>query len=169
MNRISQKFQGGAVLLTSLMVLVVLTLLVVSMLRSNVLQLRIGGASQVAAEVAANADAAIAAFMNIEANRGQFRPGAQLELNLCSGGINCSNPNNAFLANVTLQANQLACQPDAGIVYGETHARHMLGQGLSPDAIYFDIRAEAQDTVFNGRAVVHQGVKAVLGPGTCPM
>jgi Tfp pilus assembly protein PilX len=62
--------QTGVVLMFSLIMMVIMTLLVVSMLRTGVLELKIGGASQTSAQNLANAEAAIWDFMNT--NRGKF-------------------------------------------------------------------------------------------------
>jgi hypothetical protein len=57
--------QQGAVLIVGLIMLAVMTLLVISMLRTSILELRIGGANQVAQETFANAELAISNFLNV--------------------------------------------------------------------------------------------------------
>ena len=64
--------QTGVVLITSLILLVIMTLLAVSLVRTSVIELKIGGASQIAAQNLANAEASIWAFMNAPSNRGRF-------------------------------------------------------------------------------------------------
>ena len=64
--------QRGAVLVVSLIMLAVMTMFVISMLKTAVIELKIGGSSQVAAQNLANADIAIENFMAL--NSGRFAP-----------------------------------------------------------------------------------------------
>ena len=63
----------GAVLVVSLIMLAVLTLFVISMIKTSIIELKIGGSSQIAAVNLAAADAALDNFL--AANAGRFAPG----------------------------------------------------------------------------------------------
>lgn len=153
--------QAGVVLVTSLIMLVMMTLLVVSLVRTSVIELKIGGASQITAQNLANAEAAIWAFMNAPSNRDGFVHGAVMDVNL-SDDYNFLLPQFKHLANVTLTANEVSCGSDAGVGRG-----NMAGD-KAPQAVYFDVRADSRDAVFAGRTIVHQGVRSILPPGSCP-
>lgn len=64
--------QCGAVLVVGLIMLAVLTVLVVSMINTTVLEFRIGGASQVAAQNLANAEQVLTEY--IRRNQGYWSP-----------------------------------------------------------------------------------------------
>ena len=65
--------QRGAVLVVSLIMLAVLTLFVISMIKTSVIELKIGGSSQIASINLAAADAAVDNFLAL--NGGRFAPG----------------------------------------------------------------------------------------------
>jgi len=65
--------ERGAVLVVGLIMLGVMSLLVASMIRTSILELRIGGANQAALETFANAESALLA--SIAANAGRWAPG----------------------------------------------------------------------------------------------
>ncbi|TMQ77595.1 hypothetical protein ACCUM_2914 [Candidatus Accumulibacter phosphatis] len=142
----------------SLIMMVIMTLLVISMLRTGVIELRIGGASQISAQNLANAEAAIWDFMN--RNRGNFFHGAVLDVNL-SDDFDFTSRQFSHLTNVTLTANEVACTDFAGVGSG-----NMLGPSAL-QAVYFDVRADARDPVFAGRTIVNQGIRGILPPGGC--
>ncbi|KFB77683.1 MAG: Tfp pilus assembly protein PilX [Candidatus Accumulibacter cognatus] len=150
--------QAGVVLMFSLIMMVIMTLLVISMLRTGVIELRIGGASQISAQNLANAEAAIWDFMN--RNRGNFFHGAVLDVNL-SDDFDFTSRQFSHLTNVTLTANEVACTDFAGVGSG-----NMLGPSAL-QAVYFDVRADARDPVFAGRTIVNQGIRGILPPGGC--
>lgn len=155
--------QAGVVLVTSLIMLVMMTLLVVSLVRTSVIELKIGGASQIAAQNLANAEAAIWALMNAPANRGGFthdRPGG-LDVDL-TDDYDISLPKFKHLANVTLTGTEVACIPDTGVGSGNQQGEK------APDTVFFDLRADSRDPVFAGRTIVHQGVRSILPSGSCP-
>ncbi|HUI26142.1 MAG TPA: PilX N-terminal domain-containing pilus assembly protein, partial [Candidatus Kryptonia bacterium] len=62
LNSRHPRTQRGAVLIVSLVMLAVMTLFVISMLKTSVIELKIGGSSQVASINVANADSAIDNF-----------------------------------------------------------------------------------------------------------
>ena len=154
--------QAGVVLMFSLIMMVIMTLLVISMLRTGVIELRIGGASQISAQNLANAEAAIWDFMN--KNRGNFShraiPLGFLDFNLSDDYDFTSRPF-SHLTNVTLTANEVACTDFAGVGSG-----NMLGPKAF-QAAYFQVQADARDPVFAGRTIVNQGIRGILPPGGC--
>ena len=64
--------QRGAVLVVSLIMLAVLTLFVISMIKTSIVELKIGGVSQTAASNLSAADSAIDNFLAL--NSGRFAP-----------------------------------------------------------------------------------------------
>jgi Tfp pilus assembly protein PilX len=154
------KNQSGMVLITSLIMLVIMTLLALSALRTSVIELKIGGASQVSAQSMANGEAAIWAFMNAPNNRGKFFHGATMDTDL-SDDFSFTDAKYSHLAHVTLTATEIACTDDATVGRGNQMGKNAL------KAVYFDIQAQARDTVFSGLTVVHQGVRSTAPPGGC--
>ena len=69
-NASARRAQRGAVLVVGLVMLTVMTLLVVSMIRTSVVELKIGGASQIAQQNLTNAELMINSFLN--ANNSRF-------------------------------------------------------------------------------------------------
>lgn len=161
MSRITARSQSGVVLMTSLIMLVMMTLLVVSLLRTSVIELKIGGANQITAQNLANADASLQTCINLNAPLGTFCHECVVDVDL-SDDYDFSDPRFKHLANVTLTADELRCVEDAGLGTG-----NMLGK-KAPDAAHFDLRADARDPVFSGRSIVHDGMKSRLPPGSCP-
>ncbi|MPY86269.1 MAG: hypothetical protein GEV00_24320, partial [Actinophytocola sp.] len=66
----SARRERGAVLIVGLVMLAVMTLLVVSMIKTSVVELKIGGANQIAQQHQTNAEVMINTFIN--ANNGRF-------------------------------------------------------------------------------------------------
>lgn len=163
--------QGGAILAVSLIVLVVMTLLVLGMLRTAVLELKIGGVNHQAELNFANAESMISTYLN--ENNGRFSKDC---LSTVVPSLSCfitsdvattiagTVPNRTMTkplegSTVTLSAQQIACAEDAGVgsgnqIKGGLHAVHMTIQGIASG-------------VFSGRGIVHQGIKAPLPPGSC--
>lgn len=160
MTKMPAKSQTGVVLVTSLIMLVIMTLLVVSLVRTSVIELKIGGASQISAQNLANAEASIWAFMNAPAVRGNFFHNAPLNAKL-SDHYPVTDLAFQHLKEVTLTVQEVACTEDAARGRG-----NMLGR--APDVVYFDVRAEARDPVFAGRTTVHQGIRAIAAADSCP-
>ena len=97
-----RKTQRGAVLATSLIILVVMTLLVLAMLKSSVLDLKIGGIAQTGAQNFSNADVALVKFIND--NNGRFADGC---LTAASGtSCFCTNPDSAQCQSANVGGNQ---------------------------------------------------------------
>ena len=152
--RKSPRNERGAVLVISLIMLAVMTLFVISMLKTSIIELKIGGASQVAALNFSNAEFAINNF--IAANQGRFAPGF-LTLPPGSGGV-INTPPTVYGGTVAVTPTQLAC--GAWNAFG-----NMMG-GSSLQAVQFDARALATGTL-GGATTVHQGVQGLAPPGSC--
>jgi len=165
----SRRAQKGAVLIVALIMLAVLTLFVISMLKTSVIELKIGGSSQVAAINLSNANGAIDNFIAL--NSGRFAPGFLALAQGAGGPITTSLAYSAYTGsissgNVTLTPVQLSCGPplcpSGGCQYGS----------LNVQSVFFDIRAAATGLAGFGSAssgvVVHQGVTSYVGAGACP-
>ncbi len=156
--------QRGAVLVVSLIMLVVMTLFVISMLKTSSIELKIGGASHIAALNFSNAELALNNFISL--NNGQFAPyflalpagapGAPLGCNLASCGGN--NPPAVYGGTVSVTPLQLAC--GAWVAYG-----NMMGT-LNLQAVQFDINATATGSL-GGSTTVHTGVQTLAPAGAC--
>jgi len=162
-NLRSHDRQRGAVLVVGLIMLVVITLFVISMIKTSSIELKIGGASQIAALNFSNAELAINNFISL--NNGQFAPGF---LSIPTGNpgapVACSLANcggNLPLVDggsVTVTPTQLAC--GNWIAYGQ-----QMG-ALNLQAVQFDISANATGTL-GGSTTVHSGVQSLAAPGSC--
>lgn len=146
--------QRGAVLIVSLIMLVIMTLFVISMLKTSVIELKIGGSSQIVALNFANAEVAIDNF--VAANNGRFAPGF-LALAPGAGGV-INTPPTVYGGTVTVTPTQINC---GGITF-----TNMMGPS-APQPVHFDIRASAVGTL-GGTMIVHQGVQTLAPPGSCP-
>lgn len=144
--------QKGAVLVVSLIMLAVMTLFVISMLKTSIIELKIGGASHVTAINFSNAELAINNFIN--ANQGRFAPGF-----LVPGAVNpVVNVAPAVdRGTVTVDVVELRCAS----VIGALGTQLNLLQGVQ-----FDVRATARGEL-GGTTVMHQGVEAILPSGAC--
>ena len=151
--------QRGAVLIVALIMLAVMTLFVISMLKTSIIELKIGGASQVVAQNFTNAELAITRF--IVDNNGHFAPGF-LTLAVGVGGVVNYAPSGTPAAvhggTVVITPTQIICGPpdDPGTMIG----------GMSLMAVQFDVRAAATGTL-GGTSQVHQGVQTFAPPGSC--
>lgn len=157
--------ERGAVLVVSLIMLAVLTLFVISMIKTSIIELKIGGSSQTAAINLAAADSALDNFLAL--NGGRFAPG-WLTLTGAAGPVAGSfgytAANSAYGAlgsSVVVVANQIACGAwsQIGTMFG----------AMSLQAVQFDLAATATGSLgTGGTAVVHQGVQAAAPSGACP-
>ena len=157
--------ERGAVLVVSLIMLAVLTLFVISMIKTSVIELKIGGSSQIAAINLAAADAAIDNFLAL--NGGRFAPGwlaAAGASGPVAGSFNYTAANSAYGAlgsSVIVTAVQLSCGAwsQIGTMFG----------AMSLQAVQFDLASTATGGLGTaGTAVVHQGVQAAAPSGACP-
>ena len=153
--------QRGAVLVVSLIMLAVMTMFVISMLKTAVIELKIGGSSQVAALNLTNADTAIDNFMAV--NSGRFAP------NFLTSAVPAAAPDPAsysytgYSGTVKLTAVQLTC---GGLSKSSLGTIQYGSAALQ--AVQFDVAATAIGTSgYSGATVVHQGLQAVAGAGSC--
>jgi Tfp pilus assembly protein PilX len=155
--------QRGAVLIVSLIMLAVMSLFVISMLKTSILELKIGGASHVAQLNFANAEFAINKWIND--NNGRLAP-SFLGITPLAAGCNvttagagqCTDPPAVFGGNVAITPTQIHCGPWAQ--FGS-----MMGS-MQLSAVQFDIRSMATGTL-GGTTIVHQGVQSLAPPGAC--
>ena len=155
--------QRGAVLIVSLIMLAVMSLFVISMLKTSILELKIGGASHVTQLNFANAEYAINKW--ISDNNGRLAPNF-LGITPLSSGCNvntvgqgqCTDPPTVFGGAVALTPTQIHCGPWAQ--FG-----NMMGS-MQLSAVQFDVRGTATDTL-GGTTIVHQGVQSLAPPGAC--
>ena len=155
--------ERGAVLVVSLIMLAVMTLFVISMLKTSIIELKIGGASQVAALNFGNAESAL--NKTVDDNNGRFAPGFAT-LTMLGTGCNrvtvgagpCVDPPSFDGGTVAVTLVQLACGPWAqlGVQMGATNLQ----------AVQFDVRAAATSTL-GGSTVLHQGVQTLAPPNSC--
>lgn len=171
LNRAPGRRQRGAILVVSLVVLVVMTLMVLGMLRTSVIELKIGGVNHQAELNFSNAETMISKYLN--ENNGRFSKDclstvvAALSCFTTTDGattISGTAPNRTMTkplegSTAALTAQQIACADDAGVGSG-----NQIGGGLQ--AVYFNVQAVASGT-FSGRGTVHQGIKSPLPPGAC--
>lgn len=146
--------QRGAVLVVGLIMLAVMTLFVISMMKTTIVELKIGGASQVAALNFSNAERGVSAF--ISDNAGRFAHNF-LALPVGSGGV-INTPPAVYGGNVAIAAREIGC--------GQWGAFNTQIGGLSLGAVQFDIRATATGTL-GGTTVLHQGVESIIPLGAC--
>ena len=153
--------QRGAVLIVGLIMLAVMTLFVISMLKTSVMELKIGGASHIAARNLANAEVAVNKF--IADNNDRF---AYNFLTLAAGAAGAVlnappvlNYGFGVYGSVTVAPTQLQCGVWAPPGYD-------LRSGGNLQAVYFDIAATATDVV-GGSTRVHQGAEVLIAPGSC--
>jgi hypothetical protein len=146
--------QQGAVLIVGLVMLTVMTMLVVSMMKTSIIDLKIGGVGQDALVNFNNAEIGINTFYNN--NSGKFS-------NNCltlSGGLACNNYTLPTITGgtVALIATQIYCGDPGGFGGME------VGKGLP--VVVFDIRATATSTLGN-MTRVHMGISQGLPAGAC--
>ena len=150
--------QRGAVLVVSLIMLAVMTMFVISMLKTAVIELKIGGSSQVAALNLSNADIAIENFMAV--NSGRFAPG------FLSYAVTAAAPDPAsfsytgYSGTVTLAAAQLDCGGQR--TPGQQFTPAGSGGNSGTVIVSFDVAATAIGTTgYSGATVVHQGLQTI--------
>ncbi len=162
--------QRGAVLIVGLVMLAVMTLLVVSMIKTSVVELKIGGANQIAQQNLTNAEVMINSFIN--ANNGRFAAN-YLALPSASGGplappaaasssydaastfFNVA-PTNTHLGQADLAVRQIQCS-----------GQRITGTGIGAiQFVFFDVRSTATGTL-GGSTTVHQGIRSVVPSGSC--
>jgi len=156
--------QHGAVLIVSLIMLVVMTLFVISMIKTSIVELKIGGSSQVVALNFSNAEVAIDNF--ISRNNGRFAPRF---LTLAALGAGCDRttvapgpcnelPPGPVGGTVVVSAVQLHC--GAPSIPGSNMG------ALALEAVQYDLRVVATGTL-GGTTTLHQGLQTFATPGSC--
>lgn len=154
----SPRNERGAVLIIALIMLAVMTLFVISMLKTSVLELKIGGVSHVVLLNLANAEAAIDNF--IATNNGLFAPNFLTLAQGAGGPITASYSYTGYAGSVSLQTIQLGC--------GAWAATGTQMGGSSLQAVQFDVAATATGQLgYGGTVVVHQGLQTLAAPGSC--
>lgn len=138
------KYQHGVVLITTLILLVVLTMLAVTIIKSSVIDLKIGGANQIAAQNLASAEAEIMNFVNYENSNSQnwISPHTAAD-------VTFADSNNIAISKVQIATVARGCDTPPGT---------MKGGGLYE--VYQKITATATG-ILGGQAVVNQGVRAL--------
>lgn len=148
--------QRGAVLVVALIMLAVMSLLVITMIKTVVVDLKIGGASQQASVNLANADVALNTYIGLNP---AFALGclATASCNVGLGTLDLAG------SRAILTATQVGCVPG-----GQRGSRSQIG---SLPSIIFDARADVTGrfglVAATGRTVVHQGIQAPAPVGTC--
>lgn len=163
--------QRGATLITALVMLVVLTILVISAIRSSTVNLRIAGNAQIGEEAAAAAQQAVEWTISTNFTLNPFGAAQTTPINTyyqvtvpvpaCTGStalpqasLDPTNPNDA------------ACFTHSPISDGEFSALNPLPSGNS-DCLsqQWDVQAHAADAT-GASATVHQGVGLRVAKGT---
>lgn len=159
--------QHGAVLIVSLIMLVVMTLFVVSMLKTSIVELKIGGSSQVVALNFSNAEVAIDNF--ISRNNGRFAPfflarppsGAPCDRTTAGAGPCNALPPRLVGGSVAVSAIQLHC--GTWTAFGTMMNENAL---TSLRAAQYDLRVVATGTL-GGTTTLHQGLQTLAAAGSC--
>jgi hypothetical protein len=154
--------ERGAVLVNGLIMLGVMSLLVASMIRTSILELRIGGANQAALETFANAESALLA--SIAANAGRWAPGFT---NLPVGTAGAPVPVVPLLTTVqngTVDEpviRQIACGNPAG-----ASSLAAIGQNNAVAIVVFDIVSTAR-SLLGGVQRLGAGMELQTPGGAC--
>jgi Tfp pilus assembly protein PilX len=145
--------QRGAVLIVGLVMLTVMTMLVVSMLRTSIIDLKIGGISQDAQVNFNNAEIALTTYAN--ANAATLSHNC-IVLNLCNIGI--ATPPVVAGGTVTYTAWQAYCGDKPGFTGNQV--------GSSYQSVVIDVIADGT-TVLGSSTRLHLGMAQDLAPGGC--
>lgn len=163
-----QSHQVGAVLIVGLVMLAVMTLLVVSMIKTSVVELKIGGANQVAQQNLTNAERLISNFIDV--NNGRFASdylalasgaGGPLAPAAGSGSYNSTyftynvGAVNLHAGSANLQVRQLQCS-----------GMRIIGSAPNLQFVFFDVRSTATGDL-GGSTTVHQGIRSTVPAGSC--
>lgn len=141
--------QKGAVLITSLIMLLILTLLAISMLRSSVFNLKIGGANQVAIQDLALADQALGSSINLIGN------------GWADGMPSTEDSTTYSSTTVTVDLKPIRqltkCTKFEGPGTGNSY-----NNPAAPSAVAFGAQANVTDNVFGGGTIAGQGVRVLF-------
>ena len=157
--------QRGAVLIVSLIMLAVMSLFVVSMLRTSIMELKIGGTSHVFQINFSNAEFAVNKWINdnngrLAHNFLTLTPALSAGCNVNTvGAAQCNDPPVVYGGTVVVTATQINCglKPVFG---NESSIKKAL------PVVLFDIRATATGTL-GGTTIIHQGAEASVPTGSC--
>jgi hypothetical protein len=165
--------QHGAVLIVGLVMLAVMTLLVVSMIKTSVVELKIGGATQIAQQHFTNAEAMINGFL--DANNGRFASN-YLALPESSGGPRppssapAAGTYNSTTQNYTVASHNVPGgfgQADVVVRQIQCSGQPITGTQMGAfEFVFFDIRSTATGNL-GGSATVHQGIRSIVPAGSC--
>ena len=167
----ARRAQRGAVLVVGLVMLTVMTLLVVSMIKTSVVELKIGGASQISQQNLSNAELVINTFLNENNTRFAAHylglaaaaggpvppplPGATGSYNAATT-IYTVTPGNVLYGQANLQIRQIQCT-----------ARRVQGQDATAfQYVFFDVRSTATGSL-GGSTTVNQGIRTTVPSGSC--
>lgn len=147
--------QRGAVLVVGLVMLTVMTMLVVSMLRTSIVDLKIGGVSQDAAINFNNAEVALDSFFN--QNTGTFSNNCTVLAPKCTTWVppTYTTPSQTPIAPVPTQ---MYCGDKPGF------NGNQVGSGYQ--TVVIDVAALAT-TVLGNQTRLHLGIAQDLPPGAC--
>lgn len=162
--------QGGAVLIVGLVMLAVMTLLVVSMVKTSVVELKIGGANQVAQQNLTNAERLINNFIDV--NNGRF---ASDYLALASGS---GGPVAPASGSATYSASSYTYNVGSVNLHGgsatlwvrqlQCTGMRVVGTASTGNVqfVFFDIGSTAVGDL-GGSTTVHQGIRSTVPAGSC--
>lgn len=168
--RSTRSRQCGAVLIVGLVMLAVMTLLVVSMVKTSVVELKIGGANQIAQQNLTNAERLISNFIDV--NNGRF---AADYLALASGS---GGPVAPASGSATYSASTFTYSVGTVNLYGGSatlRVRQIQCSGLrivgtaatgNVQFVFFDIGSTAIGDL-GGSTTVHQGIRSTVPSGSC--
>lgn len=173
--------QRGAVLVVGLVTLTVMTLMVISMLKTSVLELKIGGANHVSQEVFANAEMALTLFIN---SSPVFSSNCLADEGLASdcffkvppatpnAAIVTTNPGTGAGRVATISNLQgggsvsLTAMQQGNCIDPPKNGLCSAGDPNCTKIVIFDVRAVSTGAV-SGRTIVHQGVATGTLAGSC--
>jgi len=167
-----RRAQKGAVLVVGLVMLTVMTLLVVSMIRTSVVELKIGGASQIAQQNLTNAELMINSFLNENNSRFSAHflalpsatggpaapalPGVAMAYDAATTLYHSTAPATLLYGQADIEVRQIQC----------TGQRETGRQAASIEYAFFNVRATATGTL-GGSTTVNQGIRTVVPAGSC--
>lgn len=162
--------QRGAVLIVGLVMLAVMTLLVVSMIKTSVVELKIGGASQITQQNLSNAERLISTFIDVNNGRfavdylalatsagGPVAPASGTATWNATSGLYSVAAVSLHGGNAALQVRQLQCT-DLRVVGTQV--------GGVVQYVFFDVRSTATGDL-GGSTTVHQGIRSTVPAGSC--
>jgi len=155
----SIRAERGAALIVGLVLLATMTLLVVSIIKTTMLEIKIGGVSHVAAVNFNNAELALNDYVN--KNKDVLFPNCSDSRYGANGCRNTVGQRTLYAGNVTVATpTQVGCIENAYLNSG-----NQMSNGLK--AYFANITATATTSWGNGEVRVHQGIVSLLPPQEC--